>query len=66
MIRIGQEIALEGLEDCSFITTTYKIGDTISGNIGVIGPKRMDYSKVISQIDFVRYKINEQIKNING
>ena len=54
------------MRDCSFITTTYKIGDTISGNIGVIGPKRMDYSKVISQIDFVRYKINEQIKNING
>ena len=66
MIRIGQEIALEGLEDCSFITTTYKVGDTISGNIGVIGPKRMDYSKVISQIDFVRYKINEKIKKING
>lgn len=66
MIRIGQEIALEGLEDCSFITTTYKLGDTISGNIGVIGPKRMDYSKVISQIDFVRYKLNDVIKKINS
>ena len=66
MIRIGQEIALEGLEDCSFITTTYKVGDSISGNIGVIGPKRMDYSKVISQIDFVRYKLNDVIKKLNS
>lgn len=66
MIRIGQEIALEGLEDCSFITTTYKVGDMISGNIGVIGPKRMDYSKVISQIDFVRYRLNDAIKKINS
>jgi len=66
MIRIGQEITLEGLEDCSFITTTYKFGDSISGNIGVIGPKRMDYSKVISQVDFVRHKLSEGIKKING
>jgi heat-inducible transcriptional repressor len=65
MVRIGQEITLEGLEDCSFITTTYKVGDTISGNIGIIGPKRMDYSKVISQINFVRKKLNEDIKRLN-
>ena len=64
MIRIGQEIALEGLEDCSFVTTTYNVGDTLSGNIGVIGPKRMDYSKVISQVNFVRHKLNDTIKKI--
>ena len=64
MIRIGQEIALEGLEDCSFITTTYNIGDTLSGNIGVIGPKRMDYSKVISQVNFVRNKLNDEIRRL--
>ena len=63
MIRIGQEIAIEGLEDCSFITTTYNIGDTVFGNIGIIGPKRMDYSKVITQMDFVRRKLNDEIKN---
>lgn len=65
MIRIGQEIALEGLEDCSFITTTYKLGDTVSGNIGIIGPKRMEYSKVISQINFVRKTLNDEIKRLN-
>lgn len=69
MIRIGQEIQLEGLQDCSFITTTYNVGDKIAGNIGVIGPKRMDYSKVVSQISFVRNTINQQmkkLKDING
>ena len=65
MIRIGQEIALDGLDDCSFITTTYKLGDTISGNIGIIGPKRMDYSKVISQINFVRKKLNDGIRRLS-
>ena len=62
MIRIGQEIALEGLDDCSFITATYNLTDSVSGNIGVIGPKRMLYSKVISQIDFVKKKLNQEMK----
>lgn len=65
MIHIGQEIALDGLEDCSFITSTYKMGDTISGNIGIIGPKRMEYSKVISQINFVRKTLNDGIKKLS-
>lgn len=62
MIRIGQEIALEGLDDCSFITASYNMGDTVSGNIGVIGPKRMDYSRVISKMDFVKKRLNEELR----
>jgi heat-inducible transcriptional repressor len=62
MIRIGQEILIDGMTDCSFVTTTYNVGDKIAGNIGVIGPKRMEYSKVISQISFVRTVINSQMQ----
>ncbi|MHB1485701.1 MAG: heat-inducible transcriptional repressor HrcA [Saccharofermentanales bacterium] len=65
MIRIGQEIALSGLKDCSFVTTSYQIGEKVVGSIGVIGPKRMEYGKVISQINFVRMMINDEIKKIN-
>ena len=64
MIRIGQEIALSGLNECSFVTTSYKIGEKVVGSIGVIGPKRMEYGKVISQINFVRTTINSEIKKI--
>lgn len=64
MIRIGQEIALSGLCDCSFVTTSYKIGEKVVGSIGVIGPKRMKYDKVISQINFVRSTVNSEIKKI--
>lgn len=65
MIRIGQEIALSGLENCSFVTTTYKIGETVAGRIGVIGPRRMEYGKVISHINFVRKNIDEQIRQLS-
>ncbi len=59
MIRIGQEIALEGLQECSFVTTTYRLGDRIIGRIGVMGPKRMEYGRVVSNIGFIRSAINE-------
>lgn len=61
MIRIGQELALESMKDCSFVTSTYKINDKIVGSIGVVGPRRMKYSKVISQISFVRETMDELI-----
>lgn len=61
-VRIGQEIMLDGLKDCSFVTTTYRLGNVVAGRIGVIGPKRMAYGKVISHISFVRQAIDENIR----
>ena len=63
-VRIGQEIALEGFEDCSFITTTYKVNDNIRGRIAVLGPRRMDYDRIISQISFINQKMTAEIKKI--
>ncbi len=64
VVRIGQEIMMEELKDCSFITTTYKMGDIVAGRIGVIGPRRMAYGKVISNISFVKQTLNEQIRRL--
>ncbi len=59
MLRIGQEIALQGLEDMSFISTVYRISDEISGQLAVIGPKRMRYGEIISQIKFINKTLSE-------
>lgn len=66
MVRIGQEIALDGLADCSFVTTTYRVGDTVAGHMGVIGPRRMTYDKVISNINFIKVALDEQMRKIAG
>ncbi|MDI9497118.1 MAG: heat-inducible transcriptional repressor HrcA [Bacillota bacterium] len=58
MVRIGQELQQEGLEDCSFVTTTYHLPEQLVGSIGVVGPRRMAYSRVISHISFVRQTID--------
>jgi heat-inducible transcriptional repressor len=47
-ISIGHENDYDEINDCSVITTTYKIGDNVVGSIGIIGPTRMYYSKVLS------------------
>ena len=61
MIRIGQEISLDGMTECSFITSTYKTGDRLAGHIGVIGPKRMEYARVVSRIDFICMTIDRRL-----
>lgn len=59
MLRIGQEIILQGFEDMSFISTVYRISDKISGQLAVIGPKRMRYGEIISQIQFINKTLSE-------
>ncbi|HHW30209.1 MAG TPA: heat-inducible transcription repressor HrcA [Clostridiaceae bacterium] len=60
-IKIGSENEIEEIKDCSLIKATYSIGDMIIGSIGVIGPTRMDYAKVISSMMYIRKKINQEI-----
>lgn len=64
MLRIGQEIALQGLEDMSFISTVYRFSDKISGQLAVIGPKRMNYGEIISQIQFINRALSETTEEL--
>ena len=64
MLRIGQEIALQGLEDMSFISTVYRISDEISGQLAVIGPKRMRYGEIISQVKFINKTLSEAAEEL--
>jgi heat-inducible transcriptional repressor len=52
-VRIGKENLLEAMEDCSLITATYSVGDQVLGTIGILGPTRMEYGKVISILDLL-------------
>jgi len=56
-IAIGQENKDELITKCSLITAVYKIGE-ITGTIGVIGPTRMKYEKVISLVDYISNQIS--------
>ncbi len=48
VVRIGSENELEDIQECTLVTSTYKINDKTIGSLGVLGPIRMDYSRVIN------------------
>ena len=52
-ILIGPENVTEALKDTSVVVASYDIGDEMRGLIGVVGPTRMDYSKVAAKLSFI-------------
>jgi len=56
-ILIGNETQKELMKNCSLITAKYKIG-SISGTLGLIGPIRMHYPKLITLVDYIAKEIN--------
>ena len=58
-VYIGGESPVEGMEDCSVVTASYELGDGMQGTIGIIGPKRMDYEKVMDNLKQVRKSLSE-------
>ncbi|MDQ8736732.1 heat-inducible transcriptional repressor HrcA [Paenibacillus sp. LHD-38] len=52
-VRIGTENDHKAISDCSLITATYAIDGQSLGTIGILGPTRMEYGKVISLLDII-------------
>jgi len=49
-VYIGEESPVSNMKDCSIVTATYELAEGARGTIGIIGPKRMDYQKVVSTL----------------
>ena len=64
-IMIGSENSVQGMQDCSVITATYKMGDNTRGTIGIVGPTRMDYSQVISVLNGMVQSIEKVLRNLS-
>jgi heat-inducible transcriptional repressor len=59
VVKIGSELFEEGTEDLSLIASKYKIYGNSTGAIGVLGPKRMDYSRVIRNLNLFGRNLTE-------
>lgn len=62
-ISIGGENSVPEAKECSIISKVYTIGNRPVGSIGLIGPTRMDYSKVIAILTKVIREVNENLKH---
>ena len=58
-VRIGPETGVPEMADCSIVTMTYTTGSGQQGTIGVIGPTRMQYSRVLSAVDLIGRQLSQ-------
>ena len=62
-IRIGAENDIPEMSDCSIVTAQYRVGDQASGTLGIIGPTRMNYNRVIPVLEFMGRAVTELLSN---
>ena len=58
-IYIGDETPVKTMKDCSVVTATYELEEGMKGTIGIIGPKRMDYDKVVGTLKPLMHQLDE-------
>lgn len=61
-VYIGDETPVETMKDCSVVTATYEIEEGVYGKVGIIGPKRMDYEKVVSTLQTLMTQLDDIFK----
>ncbi|MCH5249099.1 MAG: heat-inducible transcription repressor HrcA [Lachnospiraceae bacterium] len=61
-IYIGDETPVQGMKDCSIVTATYELGEGMKGTIGIVGPKRMDYERVVSNLKMLKSQLDDLYK----
>jgi heat-inducible transcriptional repressor len=62
---IGEESGYEALDDCSIVTSTYEADGEVLGVLGIIGPTRMSYEKVIPVVDVTAKILGSTLKSLN-
>ena len=62
-VYIGNETPIQTMKDCSVVTATYELGEGMRGTIGIIGPKRMDYDKVVSTLKTITHQLDDLYKD---
>ncbi len=60
-VHIGEESHYEGIQECSLVLSNYKVKNKNLGTLGIIGPRRMSYAKIISLVDYMARHLSERI-----
>ena len=58
-VYIGAETPVQSMRDCSVVTAAYELGGGMRGTIGIVGPKRMDYDKVVGTLRTIQTQLDE-------
>ena len=58
-VYIGEETPVQSMKDCSVVTASYELSDGMKGTIGIVGPKRMDYDRVVAILRTIQTQLDE-------
>ncbi len=61
-VYIGSESSVQSMADCSIVTATYELEEGVQGRIGIVGPKRMDYKKVVNNLEIMMSQLDTIFK----
>lgn len=61
-VYIGDETSVESMKDCAVVTATYQIEEGVYGKVGIIGPKRMDYDRVVGTLQNLMTQLDDIFK----
>lgn len=65
VVRIGHELPMPAMRDCSIVVANYGFGETPAGIVGVIGPTRMDYRRVMAAAEAVARTLQDTLGQIS-
>ncbi|OGR83382.1 MAG: heat-inducible transcription repressor HrcA [Elusimicrobia bacterium RIFCSPLOWO2_01_FULL_64_13] len=65
-VRIGSENPIKAMRNLSLVSSTYRLSDRTVGVLGILGPKRMEYPKMIALVDFISLTVNRILKEFEG
>ena len=60
---IGGESGYNSLDECSMVTSPYEVDGQVVGTLGVIGPTRMAYERVIPIVDITAKLLSNALSN---
>lgn len=61
-VYIGEETPIKTMKDCSIVTATYELEEGMRGTIGIIGPTRMDYDRVVDTLKTLMHQLDTLYK----
>ncbi len=63
-IRIGKENEMDIMQNLSLVTANYHLGGRTAGRLGIIGPTRMNYSKVVANINQISHYLDNLLQEL--
>lgn len=63
-VTIGEEHTHEEMRRCSLVSATYRIGPTVVGTLGIVGPTRMEYARVVTLVELVAENLSETLTEV--